>query len=296
MSYRFDAVDDLSTLRPAPRRFPSLPSSCLPTVLFLDFDGVLHDDVDLTTEVVLFREIDRLEALLDDYPDVSLVLSTSWQLLSSRTRLATAARCWRREMNPKLDALLCSRYPDIYRNPLTGEPSEYFGFSIAEGWFVLVDTLSGEIQRYVDALPDERFVRASDVKEKYGELSYNYFGGGDDDRYLDGLIWLAEHLSQRICQECGTMDCASHTWWRRDPPPETRRLPAVRNPAWIPIAEEMERALHSAVRRGAPEVVIDAVIETETLAFKWHGGNREIAGFFRMAEAFSARVGERAPC
>lgn len=199
-------------------------------------------------------------------------------------------------MKPKLDALLCSRYPDIYRNPLTGESCEYFGFSIAEGWFVLVDTLSREILRYVDERPEERAVTATDVKEKHGELSYNYFGGGDDDRYLDGLIWMAEHLSVRICQECGAMDCGSHTWWRRDPPPETRRLPAVRNPAWIPIAEMLDSAIHSAVRRGAPEVVVEVAIETEALAYKWHGGNREIAGFFRMAGAFSARVGERPPC
>lgn len=90
-SYLFDEIDDLSTLWPAPRRFFSGPSTCRPTVLFVDFDGVLHDE-ELTNEGVLFREIDRLEALLDDYPDVSLVLTTSWQLLSSLGRLKTVFR------------------------------------------------------------------------------------------------------------------------------------------------------------------------------------------------------------
>ncbi|AKU11303.1 hypothetical protein AzCIB_1401 [Azoarcus sp. CIB] len=191
-------------------------------------------------------------------------------------------------MDPKLDALLCSRYPGIY--------GASFGFDTAPGWYVLVDTLSAEIARYVAERPDDRGVKATDVKEKHGELSYNYYGGGDDDRYLDGLIWMAEHLSARVCQQCGTMDCSAHTWWRHDPPPESRRLPAVRNPDWIPIAEELERAISASVRRGAPEVVIQAVIETETLAYRWTGGDRRHAGCFRMAEAFSARVGERPPC
>lgn len=191
-------------------------------------------------------------------------------------------------MNPKLDALLCTRYPGIY--------GDSFCFDAAPGWFVLVDTLSAEIARYVAERPDERSVTATDVKEKRGVMAWYYCGGGDDDDYLDGLIWLAEHLSERVCQECGTMDCSAHTWWRRDPPPETRHLPAVRNPAWLPIAEMLESAIHSAVRRGAPEITIEAAIETETLAYQWSGGNREISGFFRMAEAFSARVGEWAPC
>jgi len=92
MEYQFDLVDDLSTLRPAPRRFPSRPSSCRPTVLFFDFDGVLHCEADLAQKVTLFDEIDRLEAILCDYPEVSLVLSTSWQLFSSLYRLKTAFR------------------------------------------------------------------------------------------------------------------------------------------------------------------------------------------------------------
>lgn len=191
-------------------------------------------------------------------------------------------------MDPKLDALLCSRYPGIY--------GASFGFDAAPGWFVLVDTLSAEIARYVAERPEERSVTATDVKEKRGALCWYFYGGGDDDEYLDGLIWFAEHLSERICQECGAMDCTSHRWWRRDPPPETRRLPAVRNPAWIPIAEELERAISASVRRGAPEVVVEAVIETETLAYQWTGGGRKLAGCLRMAEAFSGRVGERPPC
>lgn len=55
-------------------------------VLFLDFDGVLHPDATylvrgrpiLRADGHLFMWADRLVALLADYPDVDIVLSTSW--------------------------------------------------------------------------------------------------------------------------------------------------------------------------------------------------------------------------
>ncbi|MGK5048462.1 HAD domain-containing protein [Janthinobacterium sp. GB4P2] len=55
-------------------------------VLFLDFDGVLHPDATylvrgrpiLRADGHLFMWADRLIALLADYPDVEIVLSTSW--------------------------------------------------------------------------------------------------------------------------------------------------------------------------------------------------------------------------
>ncbi len=88
----FDEVSDLSVLRPPPRAFPYSPSYCRETVLFLDFDGVLHPEEGLTDRTPIFHEADRLEALLDDYPDISIVLSTSWQMLSGFDRLRTVFR------------------------------------------------------------------------------------------------------------------------------------------------------------------------------------------------------------
>lgn len=92
MPFLYDQVDQLSTLRPAPRRFSPRPSYCRSTVLFLDFDGVLHPEDGLASKRFVFQELDRLEAVLEDYPEVSIVLSTSWQLLSSLDRLKTAFR------------------------------------------------------------------------------------------------------------------------------------------------------------------------------------------------------------
>lgn len=56
-------------------------------ILFLDFDGVLHPDavylrlngqVELRADGHLFMWSDRLVAALQSYPDVRIVLSTSW--------------------------------------------------------------------------------------------------------------------------------------------------------------------------------------------------------------------------
>lgn len=51
-------------------------------ILFLDFDGVLHPDP-CQDAARLFEHAPRLADVLDDFPEVSIVLSTSWR--ASRT-------------------------------------------------------------------------------------------------------------------------------------------------------------------------------------------------------------------
>jgi hypothetical protein len=46
-------------------------------ILFLDFDGVLHSE--LAPEADLFGLLPRLEAILRDFPDVQIVISSSWR-------------------------------------------------------------------------------------------------------------------------------------------------------------------------------------------------------------------------
>lgn len=48
-------------------------------ILFLDFDGVLHPDP-CFDEARLFENAPRLAEVLDAYPEVSVVLSTSWRM------------------------------------------------------------------------------------------------------------------------------------------------------------------------------------------------------------------------
>ena len=47
-------------------------------ILFLDFDGVLHPDPCID-EDRLFENADRLGEVLEDFPEVGIVLSTSWR-------------------------------------------------------------------------------------------------------------------------------------------------------------------------------------------------------------------------
>ena len=92
-----EEVPDLSVLRPSPRVFPYNPSYCRETVVFLDFDGVLHPEERRSGESRVFDEADRIEALLDDYPEVSIVFATSWQMLCGFARLQTVFRADYRE-------------------------------------------------------------------------------------------------------------------------------------------------------------------------------------------------------
>lgn len=63
--------------------------ACLPgtiMILFLDFDGVLHPDPCPSAER-LFENADRLSATLEPFPEVGIVLSTSWRTMYAENEL-----------------------------------------------------------------------------------------------------------------------------------------------------------------------------------------------------------------
>lgn len=55
-------------------------------------------------------------------------------------------------------------------------------------------------------------VVAAQIKEKFGGLRF-YIDGGDD--YIHGAITMAENLSYRICEECGTPGKTEGPGWYR---------------------------------------------------------------------------------
>jgi len=60
-------------------------------------------------------------------------------------------------------------------------------------------------------IPDEiPQVIASQVKEKFGGLCFYYEGG---DTYIDGAVALAESLSYRICEACGSPGRPNNEGW-----------------------------------------------------------------------------------
>ncbi|MCC4118447.1 hypothetical protein LLG90_24115 [Aromatoleum toluclasticum] len=198
-------------------------------------------------------------------------------------------------MRDELSVLLCRRYPRLYTQVRegvpTGAPAENWCFDCADGWFDLIDALSEVVIQYVD-VTDQLEVQASDVKEKHNELSFNVHGGDD---YIDGAIWMAEIMSAVVCQICGTIDCTAHGRLPGLSPPKTVRFPDVHRPAWRRLVQALDVAVNLLISRGAPEIVVEAVREGESLRFSWSGGNDEIAGCFSLVEAFSQRLGKEAP-
>lgn len=68
-----------------------------------------------------------------------------------------------------------------------------------DGWYNLVDVLCERLQAWSD-LNGAPQVVVTEVKEKWGELSFNAKGGS---REQDGMIIMAEEMSARICELCG---------------------------------------------------------------------------------------------
>lgn len=213
-------------------------------------------------------------------------------------------------MDPDLDRLLCSRYPTIFRerHAPASRTAMCWGFCCGSGWYPLIDTLCGETQRRVDTHGVEDVV-ALQVKEKFGGLRF-YVSGGDE--YTAGLIWLADHLSTMVCEECGAPGvqtgrgwiktrCAAHEGedfpldrtvphveddvvddLRPVSPEKLRawelarefRLPLVRTRGWRHIAHALEAVIRNDIRHNnLPGVVVHALDESEGLRFHWLGGD-----------------------
>ncbi len=58
--------------------------------------------------------------------------------------------------------------------------------------------IANKFPRGVDPMPP---IQISQIKEKFGGLCF-YYSGGDD--YIYGLVSLAESLSYKICENCGS--------------------------------------------------------------------------------------------
>lgn len=214
-------------------------------------------------------------------------------------------------MKKELDELLCSRYPHIFcdRHADMRETAMCWGFACDDGWFDLIDVLCEEIQRQVDEGGCSQ-VKAVQVKEKFGSLHF-YERGGDD--FSSGLIWMADFLSMRICETCGAPGVRVTDGWHRTcciqhsdgaltesdlvrrvvDPGQMFTLPPIRHPHWAHFAVALEDTIDNDMQRNhMPPIVIDEVIETETLNFRWHGGDDDgrARAFFRLFEAYVCRV------
>ena len=124
-------------------------------------------------------------------------------------------------MNEKLQNDLVKAYPKIFKD-VGGDPKVTCmadGIQCNDGWYDLLDTLCHTMQRWCDGEntryitetdkyefvvegdPEYVQVVASQVKEKLGELRF-YVDGGDAT--TQGIIQMAENMSSRICELCGS--------------------------------------------------------------------------------------------
>lgn len=91
-----------------------------------------------------------------------------------------------------------------------------FGFECGDGWFMLLDELMGNIVNHLENKnkfnlregKQELTINITQIKEKFGGLRF-YYNGGDD--YIDGMVRMAESLSYKICEYCGTTKNIGYT-------------------------------------------------------------------------------------
>lgn len=131
-------------------------------------------------------------------------------------------------MNDELDKKLCEKFPKIFkmRNASMQESCMYWGFDHGDGWFNILDAACSNIQNHVNwkrkqepyaSLSDEEFDEihqpvAAQVKEKFGGLRF-YVDNTDD--YTQGVIAMAESMSYRTCEACGSPGKTSGKGWLR---------------------------------------------------------------------------------
>lgn len=139
-------------------------------------------------------------------------------------------------MNRELDRQLVEKYPLIFRDRHEdmSKTAMCWGFACGDGWFNIIDCLCASIQSHIDNVEssiewtkkwnknvlDTEYewkalvprelravphrvpqVVATQIKEKFGGLRFYYSGG---DAITDGMVNMAENLSYKTCETCGS--------------------------------------------------------------------------------------------
>jgi len=121
-------------------------------------------------------------------------------------------------MKQELQNKLFEKYPKIFRQkdlPMN-QTCMYWGIDIGDGWYNIIDTLCHQIQWHIehnlnkDEDPEVVNVEATQVKEKFGGLRFYYNGGND---FISGLVYMAEGMSEKTCEECGVPGMPNGGGW-----------------------------------------------------------------------------------
>ena len=99
-------------------------------------------------------------------------------------------------MNEANTKKLVDCFPRIFPQP--------FYFSCGNGWFDLLNNVCKDIDAECErlCLPAEKWVTASEVKEKYGTLRI-YVDSYQGSKLIATIIEAAEKRSSGVCEDCG---------------------------------------------------------------------------------------------
>lgn len=105
-------------------------------------------------------------------------------------------------MNRDLENRLLEAHPQIFQH--------FISIPVGDGWFDLLDGLCTMLQQETTAGGPQAVAR--DVKEKYGTPHFSTDGVNHAQL---GMIQLAEEMSSRICEVCGTPGQVRRQGWIR---------------------------------------------------------------------------------
>jgi len=118
-------------------------------------------------------------------------------------------------MRKELDDKLCADYPEIFkdRHAPENQTAMCWGFSCGDGWYDIIDSLCFAIQNDVKWNKAKQ-PAAFQVKEKFGCLRFYLDSFSTDE--MNGYIRMAELLSGKICEICGSpgTNTEEKGWWR----------------------------------------------------------------------------------
>lgn len=115
-------------------------------------------------------------------------------------------------MKKELEEEIFRKYPDLTRERLL-PPSQsclYFGIETGDGWFNLIERLCSSIENHMKQNSSCAPVTITQIKEKFGGLRFYYYGG---DEYVAGLVAMAECLSYKTCEVCGSPGKTNSNGW-----------------------------------------------------------------------------------
>lgn len=123
-------------------------------------------------------------------------------------------------MKVELQEALYRDFPKLYRQhslPMN-QTCMCWGFECDDGWEPLIRSLSEKLEGINQLLPDEQYIEATQVKEKYGTLRFYTRGNiqsvGVYNLIEDGVSE-AERQSAITCESCGKKgkNRSVNGWW-----------------------------------------------------------------------------------